>query len=518
MEDVIFAGTSRRPALGRAEVSLIIDNSAGLLPIDFSEVRITRVLWRSGDSEYSINGAPCRLLDVQELLSDTGVGRQQHTIISQSQLDAILAARPEDRRSVIEEAAGVSKHRRRKEKAERRLEATESALLRAQDLLREVRRQLRPLERQAEAARRHADVMAELVALRRHLYGRDTSVLSARLASVAATKADLGRSEAAALSTLARFDADVAAAESALDAGRREADVADLAELVSSAEGLRARASGLIALLEERARGTERDRVATVDRDVVASLEAEAASLSDQLQATERDAEDLIPMEAEVAAAEKALAQEAAALEATFAGATAAAADAGEPHGAPAAPPAQRAGEVGAELSALRQAGDRLATELAHLDSRAAAIEARRSRLADEAGRSTELLRQAEAQAGPLAHHAAQAAARLAEAEAAMASAEESRRTAEAGSHHWSARLEALSQALDEARARAGARRLAGVEGMLGALLELVDVDAGFETAFEAAAGEALSAVLMEGEDAARRAWPSSPSVKPLAP
>ncbi len=130
MEDVIFAGTVKRARLGRAEVSLTIDNSAGLLPIDFSEVRLTRALWRSGESEYSINGAPCRLLDIQELLSDTGVGRQQHTIVSQWQLDAILSSRPEDRRAVIEEAAAISKHRRRKERAQRRLEATESALLR----------------------------------------------------------------------------------------------------------------------------------------------------------------------------------------------------------------------------------------------------------------------------------------------------------------------------------------------------------------------------------------------------
>src|SRR5204863_3493179 len=123
------------------EVSLTIDNSAGLLPIEFSEVTISRTLFRSsGESEYALNGVPCRLLDVQELLSDTGVGRQQHVIVSQGQLDAVLDARPEDRRMIIEEAAGVLKYRRRKEKAERRLESTEGNLLRLQDLLREVRR------------------------------------------------------------------------------------------------------------------------------------------------------------------------------------------------------------------------------------------------------------------------------------------------------------------------------------------------------------------------------------------
>src|SRR5437660_5530055 len=166
MDDVIFAGTAKRPALGRAEVSLTIDNTAGLLPIDFAEVTITRTLFRSGDSEYAINGVPCRLLDIQDLLSDTGVGRQQHVIISQGQLDTVLNARPEDRRLVIEEAAGVLKFRRRREKAQRRLEATEGNLLRLGDLLREVRRQLRPLERQAEAARVHGDLVGERGALR----------------------------------------------------------------------------------------------------------------------------------------------------------------------------------------------------------------------------------------------------------------------------------------------------------------------------------------------------------------
>ena len=149
MEDVIFMGTASRPALGRAEVTLTIDNSAGQLATDLAEITITRTLFRSGDSEYAINGAPCRLLDIQELLSDTGVGRQQHVIISQGHLDAILEARPEDRRAVIEEAAGVLKYRRRRERSERRLASTEENLERLFDLVREVKRQIRPLERQA---------------------------------------------------------------------------------------------------------------------------------------------------------------------------------------------------------------------------------------------------------------------------------------------------------------------------------------------------------------------------------
>src|SRR2546421_10490882 len=185
MDDVIFAGSGNRPQLGRAEVALTIDNSAGLLPIGFTEVTLSRTLFRSsGESEYAINGVPCRLLDIQELLSDSGVGRTQPVIVSQGQLDAVLNARPEDRRLIVEEAAGVLKYRRRREKAQRRLDATEGNLLRLQDLLREVRRQLRPLERQAQAARRHGDLVDELSAPRLHPAGREIAGLETRLQSL----------------------------------------------------------------------------------------------------------------------------------------------------------------------------------------------------------------------------------------------------------------------------------------------------------------------------------------------
>lgn len=162
MTDVIFAGTPSRPALGRAEVTLTIDNTDGTLPIEFTEVTISRTLFRSGGSEYAINGAPVRLLDVQELLSDTGMGKQMHVIVGQGQLDQILQATPEIRRGFVEEAAGVLKHRRRRERAVRKLEATAANLARLTDLTAEVRRQLRPLGRQAELARQAAGIAAEV--------------------------------------------------------------------------------------------------------------------------------------------------------------------------------------------------------------------------------------------------------------------------------------------------------------------------------------------------------------------
>ena len=173
MEDVIFAGTSGRPPLGRAEVLLTIDNSDGALPIEYAEVTISRTMFRSGGSEYAINGTPCRLLDVQELLSDSGIGREMHVIVGQGQLDTILHATPEDRRGFIEEAAGVLKHRKRKEKALRKLDSTEGNLHRLGDLLSEIRRQLKPLGRQAEVARRAAGVQADVRDARARLLADD---------------------------------------------------------------------------------------------------------------------------------------------------------------------------------------------------------------------------------------------------------------------------------------------------------------------------------------------------------
>ena len=185
MSDVIFAGTSKRPALGRAEVSLTIDNTDGALPIEYSEVTISRTLFRAGGSEYAINGTACRLLDIQELLSDTGMGREMHVIIGQGRLDAVLTATPEDRRGFIEEAAGVLKHRRRKEKALRKLENMQGNLTRIEDLTAELRRQLGPLARQAETARRAQTIQRDVFDARARILADDLAQGQARLQSQA---------------------------------------------------------------------------------------------------------------------------------------------------------------------------------------------------------------------------------------------------------------------------------------------------------------------------------------------
>lgn len=193
MADVIFAGTLGRAPLGRAQVSLTIDNSDGALPIDYSEVTISRTLFRGGGSEYSINNTPCRLLDIQELLSDTGMGRQMHVIVGQGQLDQILAAGPHERRGFIEEAAGVLKHRRRKERALRKLESMEANLIRVRDLTNEIHRQLRPLAKQAETARRAGVIQADVRDAQARLLADDLQTLKERL--------DAGKASETALAT-----------------------------------------------------------------------------------------------------------------------------------------------------------------------------------------------------------------------------------------------------------------------------------------------------------------------------
>jgi chromosome segregation protein len=488
MDDVIFAGTQKRAALGRAEVSLTIDNSAGLLPIEFSEVTITRILFRNGDSEYSINGVPCRLLDIQELLSDSGVGRQQHVIISQGQIDAVLNARAEDRRLIIEEAAGVLKYRRRKEKAERRLTSTEGNLTRLQDLLREVRRQLRPLEKQADAARRHGDVVAELTALRIHLAGQEIARLRSRLEQGARSRAELDAAEREQRATLRRLDADVLAAEAELSAMGGD----DLGDALVRFESLRERARGLIAVLAERERGIERDRGAFVDQAVVASLEADRAKLARELTDVEQMTEELAPIVAELERVEADLER----AQHQFA----------EEWSDGVSAPTGAAAEVRGELAAVRAAVERSGTESRRALERRDRLDQRVERLAAEIERLGTEVEAAEAATEPLARtREAAEAARGAAAEA-LDRTEEQRRAADAERHSWKARAEALALALDEARARAGAERLAEVPGIVGTLLDVVEVDDGWEAAFEAAVADAIAAVVVESVDAGKQA------------
>ena len=488
MDDVIFAGTSQRPALGRAEVALTIDNSAGLLPIDFTEVTISRTLFRSGDSEYAINDVPCRLLDIQDLLSDSGVGRQQHVIVSQGQIDAVLNAKAEDRRAIIEEAAGILKYRKRKERSERRLTATEGNLNRLQDLVREVRRQLRPLEKQADAARRHAGVVAELTALRLYIAGRQIDELRTRLEKAVTAKTELAREAEDLKTRLAHLDAEVTRAETELSA--RGAD--DVGDDLVRFESLRERARGLSAVLKERARGIERERLSFTDQGVIFSLEADAATLRRELTGVAAEVERLTP---ELAT----LAESTATLEADRTAFDLRAADANTDSDG-------RAAEARGELVARRGGIERDTSELNRLESRLAELAVTAERLdADAAHRRLEVERIVEAQR-PLIDALEEAEHARSRLEHDLSRAEDALRRADAERHRWSARADALELALEDARSRSGADHLAAVDGVLGPLFEAIEVDDGWLPAVEAAVGDALGTVVVADVAAARRA------------
>jgi len=488
MDDVIFAGTTGKAALGRAEVSLTIDNHSRTLPVEFSEVKITRILFRNGDSEYAINGVPCRLLDITELLSDGGVGRQQHVIVSQGQIEAVLNARPEDRRAIIEEAAGVLKFRKRKDRAERRLSASDGDLTRVKDLMREVRRQLRPLEKQAEAARRHGDLIEELTALRVHLAGRELAELRSRLQVNGESRSSRIERERFTRRQLETLDQDLRADERRLT----EHGGDDLGDILVRLESMRERGRGLAAVMTERLRGVERDRSAFVDRALIANLEAEAARVRSDLSIVTVEIEELTPETARLAAAESALASDREAFE--------------DDWGEGVAVPSGQAAEVRGELGALRAAIERATSESERLEARLADLAQRRQALESTGAEHRADLGALRDEEEPLvaAHEGAEAARH--EAEQLLADRVATQGDEEAAHHRWVARAEALTLALDEARARSGAARLADVEGVLGTLLDLVAIEPGWEAAFESAAGEALGAVVVDSPRSARSA------------
>ena len=304
MDDVIFSGSPARAPLGRAEVSLVICDDSGRLPGGLSEVSITRTLFRSGESEYAMNNHPCRLLDVQDVLSELGIGRRQHVVISQGNLDQILNAQPEERRAVIEEAAGILKHRRRRDKAVKRLEATQSNLERLSGLLRELKRQMRPLERQAKAARAYEAYRDELLIFKSYVTGRELIRLQERR-NVLKDQIEHNKEVASELAQ-SIADADTEIQQAASRISKRE--IEEISAARSRADSLTERARGLVGIVRERL-STFRSQVDTLlGVDELELLEAEAGSLEGQLDGLEAEELALIPEYERLDIAEKELA------------------------------------------------------------------------------------------------------------------------------------------------------------------------------------------------------------------
>lgn len=494
MEDVIFAGTTGRPPLGRAEVSLTIDNSDGALPIEYAEVTITRIMFRNGGSEYQINGDTCRLLDIQELLSDSGIGREMHVIVGQGQLDSVLHADPTGRRAFIEEAAGVLKHRRRKEKALRKLDAMQANLARVQDLTDELRRQLKPLGRQAAVARRAAVIQADLRDARLRLLADDLVRLREALRSEIADEAALKeRKEAAeqelrkALQREALLEDEVRRLAPRLQRAQQTwYDLSQLAERVRGTISLadaRVKSATSAPVEERRGRDPEdMEREAARVREQEAELEA-------ALEAARRALDDTVAHRAEL---ERELTVE----ERRLKDVARAIADRREGL-------ARLSGQVNAARS-------RAASAQAEIDRLAAARDEARQR-AVQAQEEYEALKAEvdglDADDADLAEQHEAAKRQLAGAESALGAAREARTTAERRRAATQARHEALALGL---RRKDGTGVLLDardrLSGILGPAAELLTVTPGHETALAAAFGAAADAVAVTTPAAAAEA------------
>lgn len=489
MEDVIFAGTSGRPPLGRAHVSLTIDNTDGALPIEYSEVTISRTLFRTGGSEYAINGAGCRLLDIQELLSDSGLGREMHVIVGQGQLDRVLHATPEDRRGFIEEAAGILKHRRRKERTVRKLEAMQANLQRLTDLTAEIRRQLTPLGKQAEVARRAQRVQFDVRDARARLLADDLVQLQNALEKDVADEAALKTRRAA--------------VEQELEAGRRQQ--AALEQLAAEAtprlnaardtwyrlSTARERLRSLGSLATERSRLLGSEEAAPPPGRDPEQLERQAARVRQELAGLEQDIKarrsTLDAASAAKAEAEQAALEEDKRLTARLR----AAADRREGM-------ARLAGQVGAARSRVESAQ----AELGRLRESLAAGTERRARAQTEyTALENQVAGVEEGEESLDADYEAASEALdavLAEIADLKAAVNEGVRKRDA----LAARLEALKLGLDR---KDGARHVleSGLPGVHGSLAAAITVQGGYEAAIAAALGEASEAILVQDRDAA---------------
>ncbi|MCX4781305.1 AAA family ATPase [Streptomyces sp. NBC_01264] len=498
MEDVIFAGTTGRPPLGRAEVSLTIDNSDGALPIEYAEVTITRIMFRGGSSEYQINGDTCRLLDIQELLSDSGIGREMHVIVGQGQLDSVLHADPMGRRAFIEEAAGVLKHRKRKEKALRKLDAMQANLARVQDLGNELQRQLKPLGRQAAVARRAAVIQADLRDARLRLLADDLVTLKGALDAEIADEAALKERKEAA-------EAQLAAAvrrESELEEAVRELaprlqraqqtwyELSQLAERVRGTVSLAdARVTSASAPAEEDRRGPDQRDPESMEKEA-ARIREQEAELTASMEAAARALEDTVSHRAEL---ERSLADE-----------------------------ERRLRDVARAIADRREALARLTGRLGVARSRAGAAQAEIDRLvvardgararAEEAREEYEALAEEVGEESPGASAASgspsgpgeyeEARAELAAAEAGLGEARDALAAAERSRAAVSARRDALAMGL---RRKDGTAELlaARLEGLLGPAAQRLSVTPGYEVAVAAALGAAADAVAVTSAAAA---------------
>jgi chromosome segregation protein len=489
MEDVIFAGTSSRAPLGRAEVTVTIDNSDNALPIEYSEVSITRRMFRDGASEYEINGSSCRLMDVQELLSDSGIGREMHVIVGQGKLNEILESRPEDRRAFIEEAAGVLKHRKRKEKAVRKLEAMSANLARLTDLTTELRRQLKPLGRQAEVARRAQTIQADLRDARLRLAADDVVIRQSELNNTNEAEATLRRQHDEASARMAVASEELAAHETALASLSERAESAQQTWFRLSA--LAERVSATVRIASERAQHLDVETASTGGPDPV-ELEAEAERVA---AAEQQLLGELAATRTRLEAARAELAErERRATEAEHAHVAAVQAEADRREGQ-----ARLAGQVETMRARVESIDDGVAKLSERIEEAATRAQQATAEFETVQGRVGEL---DQGEVGLDEHHDRTVTA-LRLADERVAELQTAERGAERQVASLHARIDALSVGLERKDGAAWLTENRSSAGIFGSVAKLVKVQSGFEAALAAVLGAAADALAADSFSAA---------------
>ena len=492
MEDVIFAGTSSRAPLGRAEVTVTIDNSDSALPIEYSEVSITRRMFRDGASEYEINGSSCRLMDVQELLSDSGIGREMHVIVGQGKLNEILESRPEDRRAFIEEAAGVLKHRKRKEKAVRKLEAMSANLARLTDLTTELRRQLKPLGRQAEVARRAQTIQADLRDARLRLAADDVVTRQAELNDTNEAEAALRREHDEASARMTVASEELAGHEDALT--RLSVRVERAQQTWFRLSALAERLSATVRIATERAQHLDVEPATTGGPDPDA-LEAEAGQVA---AAEQQLLAELAGARSRLDAARTALAdRERDATEAEQAHLAAVQAEADRREGL-----ARLAGQVETMRARVESTDSQVAKLSERIEEAAARSHQAQVEFETVQGRVGEL---DQGEVGLDEHHDRMVAA-LRLADERVAELQSAERGAERQVASLRARIEALSTTLERKDGAAWLTQNRGGSGLFGSVAKLVRVQSGYEAALAAVLGAAADALAADSFSAAASA------------
>lgn len=503
MEDIIFAGSDARKAVNFGEVSLTLDNSDNALPLEYNEVTVTRRVHRSGDSEYMINKQPCRLKDITELFMDTGIGKEAYSIIGQGRIEEILSTRSEDRRGIFEEASGIVKYKSRKREAQRKLDDTEQNLLRIHDLVSELEDQVEPLREQSEKARLYKELREQLKSSEISMYVHNIETVHRSWTEASEKLKRLENEQLSLTAVVSKHDALLEKDRLKLREIEETLDRLHEAMLQYSEEYEKCEGYGEV--LKERKKNLEQNRT---------QLEGSIGALTERVAAlTKEEAEfrgKAAALEAELADLRgRLLAEEARLL------------------GAAAANSGEAEESLKSELLEVMSAMAQLRNEIRYAGQQEEALQRRMERLSEEQSKWQEQHGKLEARRADLKARLDATMADIASAREKYASEQEGLQAgqklleeAQAAARKWEQKLEALRSRRDTMKEmqdgmdgfmqgvrevlKASRRSNGGLEGVHGAVAELIRVPARIEVAVETALGGALQHIVMTDERSAR--------------